>query len=107
MNKIIIPTNKGMTVVMYENIIRIEANSNYCRVSFDNARPLTVAKLLHWFEGRLSDEYFYRIHRTHIVNRMFITGISEDNKLTLVNGEQIQWSRRKKNIVRRMAAMII
>ena len=90
MNKIIIPTNKGMTVIMYENIIRIEANSNYCRVFFDNARPLTVAKLLHWFEGRLSDEYFYRIHRTHIVNRMFITGISEDNKLTLVNGEKIK-----------------
>ena len=107
MNKIIIPTNKGLEVVMYENIIRIEANSNYCRVFFDNARPLTVAKLLHWFEGRLSEEYFYRIHRTHIVNRMFIAGISDDNKLTLVNGEQIQWSRRKKNIVRRMAAMII
>ena len=107
MNQLFIPTNKGVKVVMSENIIRIEASSNYCRVFFDNESPLTVAKLLHWFEGKLPDEYFYRIHRTHIVNRMYISEISSNSKLTLVNGEQLQTSRRKKNIVREMAAMFL
>ena len=107
MNQLFIPTNKGHKAVWAKNIIRIEANSNYCRIYFDNEDPLTVAKLLHWFEGRLPDEYFYRIHRTHIVNRLFISTISNDSKLTLINGEQLQTSRRKKNIVRQMAAMII
>ena len=107
MNQLFIPTNKGIKVVMSKNIIRIEANSNYCKVYFDNADPLTVAKLLHWFEGRLPDDYFYRIHRTHIVNRLFISTISSDSKLTLMNGEQLQTSRRKKNIVRQMVAMLM
>ena len=107
MNQLFIPTNKGIKVVMAKNIIRIEANSNYCKVFFDNEESLTVAKLLHWFEGRLPDEYFYRIHRTHIVNRLYISTISGGSKITLVNGEQLQTSRRKKGIVRKMVAMFM
>jgi len=104
--QIFIPTNKGPKSVMAENIIRIEASSSYSRIYFTNEVPLTVAKLLHWFEGRLPDEYFYRIHRTHIVNRLFVSTISGNSKLTLVNGDQLQTSRRKKNVVRQMASMI-
>jgi two-component system LytT family response regulator len=105
MKQLLIPTNKGIKAVTPANIIRIEANSNYCRIYFDNEHPLTVAKVLHWFEEILPDEYFYRIHRTHIVNRLFVSTISYDSKLTLVNGEQLQISRRKKNIVTRMSAI--
>src|SRR6185295_10940185 len=99
MKQLFIPTNKGLKVVMAENIIRIEANSSYCKIFFDNEHPLTVAKVLHWFEEKLPYEYFYRIHRTHIVNRLFVSEISGDSKLTLINGDQLQVSRRKKNVV--------
>jgi two-component system LytT family response regulator len=95
-----------MKVVMTENIIRIEASSNYCRVYFDNEYPLTVAKLLHWFEDHLPEEFFYRIHRTHIVNRKFVTEISTSSILRLINGEQLQVSRRKKGVITRMAVAV-
>lgn len=87
---------------MTKNIVRVEANSNYCKIYFDNEYPLTVAKVLHWFEGILPESFFYRIHRTHIVNRLFISCISVDNKITLHNGEQLQVSKRKKTAFRRM-----
>jgi two-component system, LytTR family, response regulator len=103
MKQLFIPTNKGLKVVMAQNIIRVEASSSYCKIYFDNEHPLTVAKLLQWFEKKLPYEYFYRIHRTHIVNRLFISNISGDSRLTLSNGEQLQVSRRKKNIVHRIA----
>jgi two-component system LytT family response regulator len=99
-----IPTNKGLKAVMTENIVRIEASSNYCKVFFDNECPLTVAKVLHWFEEKLPDDYFYRIHRGHIVNRRFISTVSCNNTLTLINGDQLQVSRRKKNVFRKMIA---
>ena len=98
MKQLFIPTNRGIKVVMAKNIIRIEANSNYCRIYFDNEHPLTVAKVLHWFEVKLSGESFYRIHHKHIVNSLFISEISINSKLILINGEQLQISRRKKNI---------
>jgi two-component system LytT family response regulator len=104
MKQLFIPTNKGIKVVMAENIIRVEASSSYCKIFFDNEHPLTVAKVLLWFEGKLPEDFFYRIHRTHIVNRRFISNISFDNKLTLLNGEQLQVSKRKKNVINRMMA---
>jgi len=104
MQQLFIPTNKGIAVVYTKNIIRIEASSNYCKVFFDNAQTLTVAKVLHWFEDKLPKKYFFRIHRTHIVNSYFISAISLNSKLTLINGEELQTSRRKKNLVKQMVA---
>lgn len=104
MNQLFIPTNKGLKSVLADNIIRIQASSNYCKVYFDNEYPLTVAKVLKWFEGKLSNDFFYRIHRTHIVNRRFISTVSCNKTLTLLNGDQLQISKRKKNIFKKRAA---
>ncbi|HEV7781511.1 MAG TPA: LytTR family DNA-binding domain-containing protein [Chitinophagaceae bacterium] len=93
MKDVLIPTNKGTRKLLAENIIRVEARSNYCRIYLDNAYPITVAKVLHWFEDKLPGALFYRIHRTHIVNKLFIAEILPDKKLTLMNGEQFQVSR--------------
>jgi two-component system LytT family response regulator len=105
MKTVSIPTNKGIKKVAAEEIIRIEASSSYCKIFFANDRPLTVAKVLQWFELNLPYEYFYRVHRGHIVNRLFISAISEDCKLTLLNGEQLQVSRRKRKAVSKMTVM--
>lgn len=77
MTQILITTNKGVKVMLEKNTIRIEANSNYCRILFDNERPLTVAKVLHWFEGNLTEYFFCRIRRTHI-NRLFVSAVFKD-----------------------------
>jgi len=104
MTQIFIPTINGFKVVMAENIVRIQASSNYCKVFFDNDHPLTVAKVLKWFEAKLPHDNFYRIHRGHIVNRRFISAISCNKMLVLINGDKVQVSKRKKDIVRKMAA---
>lgn len=104
-NQVFIPTDKGMRVVMACNIVRIEAISNYSKLYFDNGTTLTVAKVLQWFEITLPVDLFCRIHRTHIVNKLFISNLSFDNKVTLKNGEQFQISRRKKNFVRERVAV--
>ncbi len=96
MEKIFIPTSKGVKAVAHGNIIRVEAISNYCKVYFENGYPLTVARLLHWFEVNLPNHSFYRIHRGHIINRHFISEVSPGSKITLLNGEELQVSKRKK-----------
>lgn len=97
MKQLSIPTNKGTKTVWEQNIIRIEASSNYCKIYFSNERPLVVAKVLHWFQDVLTQDDFCRIHRTHIVNRMYVTEIVERTVLKLSNGDQVQISRRRKN----------
>lgn len=96
MNQVFIPTNRGTKVVMASNIIRVESSSNYSKIYFSNEQPLLVAKILHWFEDKLPPEMFCRIHRTHLINRSYVTGIYDSTKLALSTGEIIQMSRRKK-----------
>jgi two-component system LytT family response regulator len=101
MNFINIPNIGGIRLVQPENIIRIEASSNYSKIYFSNAKPMTVAKVLHWFEDQLPPEMFARIHRSHLVNRLFMQEIngSKNNMLLLNNGESITISRRKKAVL--------
>jgi len=95
MNQILIPTCRGTKTVLPENIIRIEASSNYCKVYFDNERPLVVAKVLHWFQDNLPSGDFCRVHRTHIINRTHIAGIIEQSGVQLSNGDIVHISRRR------------
>ena len=97
MKQILIPTNKGTKTVLEENIIRIEASSNYCKIYFNNERPLVVAKVLHWFQDNLAKDTFCRIHRTHIVNKMHVAEMIEHSMIRLSNGDMLQISRRRKN----------
>ena len=95
MSHLTIPTNKGAKEVLISNIIRVEASSCYSKIYFNNERPLFVSKVLQWFEDHLPAETFCRIHRTHLVNRMYVTGVSDRSSVALINGEIIQISRRK------------
>ena len=103
MKKLKILTCKGMVPVDINTIIRIEANSNYSKIFFVNGTTLVVAKVLRWFEENLLDDRFVRIHRTHIVNKLFIREYlngtirpARGGKVFMANGECIDVSKRKK-----------
>lgn len=96
MKQISIPTCHGTKIVLIENIIRVQGSSNYSKIFFNNERPLLVAKVLHWFEDQLPADMFCRIHRTHIINRLYVNSVSRSSALALSNGDIIQMSRRKK-----------
>ena len=89
---------KGKQASNANNIIRIQGMSNYCKIYFaDNSTPLTVAKVLHWFEDNLPQEMFWRTHKTHLVNNNYIQAMNISIKpfLILNNGEYISISRRR------------
>ena len=96
-----IPNNKSIRLVHPEHIIRIQSISNYSKIYFTSGYPITVARVLHWFEDNLPSQMFSRVHRSHLVNKMFIHEINGSNasNLLLTNGESIQMSRRKKILI--------
>lgn len=100
MHQIFIPTSKGNVAIELEDIIRVEASSNYSKIYLQKGYPLTVAKVLYWFEERLPKDWFYRIHATHIVNRQFVKRRPCPEKLELANGEQLRISRPNRKITR-------
>ncbi len=102
MNILNIPYDRGVRLVRAEHIIRVEALSNYSKIYFATGHPMTIAKVLHWFEDRLPVQMFARVHRSHLVNKMFVQETNGRNakNLLLINGENIIMSRRKKDRIR-------
>lgn len=98
--------NRKQMVIATKNIIRVEASNNYSKIYFTNARPLTVAKVLLWFEENLPGDAFYRIHQTHIINRYFVKEVQQNNTLQLTTGEMIQASRRKQGVFKTMVKIM-
>ncbi|MEP7144352.1 MAG: LytTR family DNA-binding domain-containing protein [Ferruginibacter sp.] len=98
MSVLIIPCDRGSSLVEAKNIIRVEGMSNYSKIYFVNRHPMTVAKVLRWFQDNLPQQMFTRVHRSHLVNRLFMLEINgaKSSTLLLKNGESIAMSRRKK-----------
>ena len=98
MKPIVIPTNKGLQCCNTDNIIRIEGMSNYSKIYFaDNSYPLTIAKVLHWFEDHLPPGMFWRIHKAHLVNSKHVKQLPDTQKRRLIlnTGETLIVSRRR------------
>jgi two-component system, LytTR family, response regulator len=68
-------TSKGLERILVQDVVHIEAISNYSKLHFANGRTLVVAKVLRWFEERLP-AHFIRTHRTHLVNGLFVVACS-------------------------------
>ena len=98
---LLIPTCKGIELIHTPDVIRIEAISNYSKIYFLGGKTLVVSKVLKWFEESLAATQFIRVHRTHIVNKLFIDRYikAEGYKVGLTNGELVEVSRRKKTLV--------
>jgi two-component system, LytTR family, response regulator len=96
---LMLPTCKGIEIINSNSIVRIEASSNYSKLIFTNGKTLVVAKVLHWFEKQAGMDMFLRTHRTHLVNRIFISSYIDGTggQICLHNGEIIDVSKRKKS----------
>lgn len=98
METIIVPTNKGLQFCNAGNIVRIQGIGNYSKIYFaDKSYPLTIAKLLHWFEEQLPADIFWRTHKAHLVNSRYVKQLPtpKNNYIVLNTGETLAVSRRR------------
>jgi two-component system LytT family response regulator len=92
-------TSEGHYFFLPEEIIRLEACSNYTKIYFSNKTKMISAKVLKRFETMLEPFGFVRTHRTHLVNRHHILCITPDGKLIMKDASVAGISRRMKSAV--------
>jgi len=99
-NSLAISSVGRIDIIDWNRLVRIEAESNYCRLFLENGKTLFVAKVLKKFEDELDRQLFIRPHKTHLVNKNFIASYIKGvhASLTLSNGEQIPVARSKKGL---------
>ncbi len=93
-SRIGIPTSTGIEYRLVEHIIRLEAQQNYTQFFFDKERPSTTLASINIGEYELQFKpykEFMRVHRSHLVNLLFVDRFSKSDggHLILRNGDVI------------------
>jgi two-component system LytT family response regulator len=97
--KFSIGTSKGLYFFNPDEIIRLEARSNYTNIYFINQKKMLTAKVLKEFEEMLEPFGFVRTHRTHLVNRHHILCITRERNIIMRDASVAEISRRMKGNV--------
>lgn len=98
--KLSLPNGQGYTMIDINDIIHIEADSNYSVFHLDKREKITVSRVLKEYEEILPDDQFVRIHKSSIVNLDYLKEYNSKNGLEVLlkNGQKIAVSRRRASI---------
>ena len=96
--RIAISSMEGLQFVPTDDIIYLEANSNYTSFYIAGNRKITATKTLKDFEELLPASMFIRIHHSYLINKngvdKYIKG--EGGQVVMKNGVTLDVARRKK-----------
>jgi len=98
-HKLAIPSLDGLMFYEINDIIHLEANSNYTSIYLTNKTKIIASKTLKEFEEILPEDVFFRTHHSHIINLGFIKRYikGDGGQIELQNGTYVDVSRRKKD----------
>lgn len=94
-------TAEGIYYIKKEELIKVEAMSNYSIFNLTGDKKIVVSKTLKDFEAVLTTPQFLRVNRGTIVNLSYISKYrkGDGGVLDLVNGEEVEVSSSKKTIL--------
>ncbi len=99
--RIALPTAEGIHLIKKEEIIRVEAMSNYSVFYILNLLKIIVSRTLKEFERQLENAAFMRVNRSVIVNLDHVLKYrkGDGGTLELVDGAEIEVSPMKKSML--------
>jgi len=99
LSKIAIPSLEGLLFFNINDIIQLEAQSNYTAIYFVNHPKLIASRTLKEFEDMLPQDIFFRTHHSHIINLNYIKRYikGDGGQIELQNGNYVDVARRKKD----------
>lgn len=99
LNKIAIPTLDGLLFFNINDIIHLEAQSNYTSIYFVNHSKLLASRTLKDFEELLPPDIFFRTHHSHLINLNYIKRYikGDGGQIEMQDGSFATVARRKKD----------
>jgi two-component system LytT family response regulator len=96
--KIMLPTLEGFEIVAITKILYCEAADNFTKFYFDEGQPLLICRTLKYFEDVLQPHGFLRIHRSYMINPVFVVRYSKGKGgyVTMKNNQELEVSANKK-----------
>ncbi len=97
LKKITLHSSTGFKIINLNDIIHLEADSNYCIFHLINGENIVASKPLKDYEELLTENNFIRVHKSNIINVNHLKEYKNNNGLQvkLANDIIIQVSRRR------------
>ena len=108
-NKLVLPASHGFDVLIFDDIIRIEAEGCYTKVVTTDGKNTIISRTLKDFEDTLPKNIFFRVHKSHLINMKHIKDYSNlsGTFVKMTDGSKIEISRRKApEFVRKVKSML-
>lgn len=97
--KLAVPTVSGAVFFSLSEIIRLEGEGNYTQFHLTQNRKYLSAKTIKEYEEILLLHNFLRIHKSHLVNKMFIDNYRNEGLVILKDKTSLPVSRQRKQEV--------
>ena len=99
LHKLAIPSLEGLMFYDINDIIHLEASSNYTNIFLANKTKIIASKTLKEFEELLPEDIFFRTHHSHLINLDYIKRYvkGDGGQIEMQNGNFVDVSRRKKD----------
>jgi Response regulator of the LytR/AlgR family len=97
--RLALPTKEGVHFLEPRDIIRCESSGNYTRFFITGNRNYLISRTLGDYEQLLVPYNFIRTHKSHLVNRKFISFIDHEGYVVLKDNTRVEVSRRRKEEV--------
>ncbi len=101
--RLALPTREGVHYLFPVDIVRCEAIGNYTKFFMNNNTSYLISKTLGDYDTLLTPHHFIRTHKSHLVNKKFISFIDHNGFAVLKDKTKVEVSRRRKEEV--MAAL--
>lgn len=100
-NMLLTLNHKTSTKILINSVILIEGNINYTKFYLKEGKERVVAHTIKFFERHLETHGFLRVHRAFMINPNHVkTYNSEQEVLTMTNGQIANISRRRKHTLK-------
>lgn len=98
-DKIALPTGTGYDIIEIKDIMRCQSENNYTYFFFADGSRTLICRTLKDVEAMLSEQQFFRVHQSHLINPTFVKNISKQDGGTLIMADntEIPVSRQKRN----------
>jgi two-component system LytT family response regulator len=96
--RISIPTSDGLRFLQLDQVVHLEASSNYTYIYLATKQHFLVSRTLKEFEDMLPPEIFIRIHHATIINKNYVEKYirGEGGQVLMQDGKVLDVSKRKK-----------
>jgi len=101
--RLALPTREGVHFLQPQDIVRCEAVGNYTKFFTTTGKSYLISKTLGEYDTLLTPQQFIRTHKSHLVNKKYISFIDHDGFAVLKDNSKVEVSRRRKEEV--MAAL--